>query len=721
MAIVTRFKAGSLLVLLGFLCQVNLAVNAAELTSVDYNVLPGEKVQIRLVMNGAVQARPNEFTTDNPARVVLDFPGVDSVLGRKTLEINVGSVRSVTAVSAQGRTRVVVNMVTLEPYFARQNGNDYLIVVGQSPEEADAMSFSSGPVDNFSGGGSDGGGGGGFSPELEFQESDGGGEAFPDVDPRFNNIRNVDFRRGPNGEGQVILQLSQPNSTVDLRQEGKKVIADFMESRIPEGLIRRIDVMDFATPAQFIDTSQQGGMVRVIVEADGDYEYLAYQADELFTIELKPLSDVEVERRKKDDRFKYTGEKVSFGFQDIEVRLVLQMIAEFTNLNIVISDTVTGNITLRLQNVPWDQVLDIVLRTKGLDKRREGDVIYVAPAKEIAAREAAELKAMESVEKLAPLRTEYIQVNYAKAKDIVSLLQSGEASLMSNRGSVAVDERTNTLLVQDTASKLEEIRDLVNRLDIPVRQVLIESRIVTADDGFVESMGVRFGVSDAGDNYGFSGTALGAESIRETNTAPLANRLNVNLPVIGASANPGTIGINIARLADGTILDLELSALETENRGEVIASPRVITVNQREAYIEQGVEIPFQSISTAGGAATAAIEFKKAVLSLRVTPQITPDDRVIMDLQVNQDTQGEDTDAGPAINTQEVGTQVLVSNGETVVLGGIYQRELVHTVNKVPLLGDLPLLGMLFRNTVNRDNKRELLIFVTPKILKQSF
>ncbi|MEM9102027.1 MAG: type IV pilus secretin PilQ [Pseudomonadota bacterium] len=680
------------------LVLISRAPLALELKAIDYNVLPGDRVQVRLQMDG-VPAIPKEFTTENPARIALDFVGVSSSLGRKTLNIGIGNARSVTAVSAQGRTRVVINLVALESYTTSVEGGDFYIMLGESSGSSNVAATTAAP--SFSG-----------TAEVSAMPQPTGTTSV--VDSRFNNITEVDFRRGRNGEGRVVLRLTKPNAPIDLRQEGNKIIAEFMDARIPQGLIRRVDVVDFATPAQIIDTSQQANSVKLEIEAGGDFEHIGYQADDLFTVELKPLTDDELEQRKKDTKFKYSGDKLSFSFQDISVRGVIMLLADFTGLNMVVSDSVTGNITLRLQNVPWDQALDIVLKTKGLDQRRSGDVILIAPANEIAAREKAELQAQQSVQKLAPLRSEFIQVNYAKAQDLVALLNAGETSLLSERGSVGVDERTNTLLVQDTADKLEEVRELVRRLDIPVRQVLIESRIVTANDEFDESMGVRFGVSDQGSEFGASGTLEGAESVRETGDAPLGQRLNVNLPIVGTG---GSIGFNVARLTDGTILDLELSALETENRGEVIASPRVITANQREAYIEQGVEIPFQTLTAAGGGTTANIEFKKAVLSLRVTPQITPDDRIIIDLVVNQDTQGVDTAAGPAINTQEIGTQVLVDNGETVVLGGIYQRELGKTINKVPVLGDLPVVGWLFKNTTGTDDKRELLIFVTPKIL----
>ncbi|MFT5521448.1 MAG: type IV pilus assembly protein PilQ [Enterobacterales bacterium] len=462
-----------------------------------------------------------------------------------------------------------------------------------------------------------------------------------------------------------------------------------------------------------------GNNIRLTIDTENDFEYLAYQTDNTFTIELKPLTENEA-KKLREEKKQFIGERLSLMFQDIEIRAVLQIIAQHTNLNLVASDTVRGNLTLRLQNVPWDQALDIILKTKGLDKRIDGNVMLVAPAKEISDREEQELNALQEVEKLSPLRTELIQINYAEAEDIASLLKASENSLLSERGSVSVDSRTNSLLVQDTASKLEEVRNLAKELDRPVRQVQIEARIVTASSGWTEEIGVRWGATKVRSETSLSGTLEGSNDSNAqigggAGAAALTDSLNVSLPVSGAA---GSFGMTFANLSKGLILDLELSALESESRGEVIASPRVITANQKEASIEAGEEIPFQSGGQ--GAAVANVQFKKAVLSLVVTPQITPDDRIILDLTVTQDTRGENTVSGPAINTQKVTTQVLVDNGQTVVLGGIYQQRTNRDETKVPFFGDIPYLGWMFRTKSDVRSKQELLIFVTPKILKES-
>ena len=530
------------------------------------------------------------------------------------------------------------------------------------------------------------------------------------------SISSLDFRRGTGGEGRIVLNMADSDISVDLRQEGRKVIADFMGANMQDSLLRKLDVIDFGTPATYIQTSRFSDKIRVTIDTVNEFEYLAYQTDNQFTIELKPLTKREAEKLRADKNV-YVGERLSLMFQDIEVRAVLQIIAQHTGLNLVASDTVRGNLTLRLQNVPWDQALDIILKTKGLDKRIDGNVMLVAPAQEIAAREKAELEASQQVAELAPLRTELIQVNYAKASEVATLLKAQENSLLSDRGSVTVDERTNSLLVKDTSDKLAEVRDLVSELDIPVRQVQIESRIVTASSGWTEEIGVQWGATKIRSEATISGSLPASNDLNAQigdGEANLSDTLNVSLPV----ANPaGSFGISYANLSKGLLLDLELSALENENRGEVIASPRVITANQKEASIEAGEEIPFQNATSSGA---TSVQFKKAVLSLTVTPQITPDDRIILDLTVTQDTRGEATAQGPAINTQQVTTQVLVDNGQTVVLGGIYQQRTNRDETKVPLLGDIPWLGWLFRTQSDVRAKQELLIFVTPKILKDS-
>ncbi|MCW8879736.1 MAG: type IV pilus secretin PilQ [Kangiellaceae bacterium] len=662
---------------------LSMSVSATEIQDISFNVMPGDRVEIRVRMDSP----PPEFkeiTTENPARIWMDLNGVSSALDRKTQSIGIGVTRSITAVEAGNKTRLVVNLVEMAPYTTSVDGNELVLNVGYGVDTVNTGGFNS-------------------SSQTSTQTA---------ASAMGDDISNIDFRRGESGEGRVVVELANSNIGIDLRQEGRTILADFVNAKIANELIRKLDVVDFATPAKIISTSRVGGNVRLAIDTLDEFEYLAYQADNTYVIELKPLTPEEVERKKLDEPV-YTGERLSLNFQDIPVRAVLAIIAEFTGLNLVTSDTVQGTITLRLQTVPWDQALDIVLRTKGLDKRMNGNVMRIAPAEEIAAREALELQTEKQIEQLAPLRSEFIQVNYAKASDLAQLILTKGANYVSGRGSVSVDERTNHLIVQDTAKKLDQIRMMVRALDVPVRQVLIESRVVVADDSFGDELGVRFGLTDRGSDGAISGTAQGSSDVFFNNNAG-DRTFAVDLPV---SSPAGSIGLTVARLADGTILDLELSALETENKGEVIASPRVITANQKEAYIEAGEEIPYLEQSSAGN---TSITFKKAVLSLTVTPQITPDDRIILDLVVKQDTRGEDTPSGPAINTREVGTQVLVENGETVVLGGVYQQRTNRDVTKVPFLGDLPGVGVLFRSTKDSSAKQELLMFVTPKIVKES-
>jgi len=656
--------------------------SATEISNVGFNVLPGDKVEIRVSMDSPPPSF-QEFTTNNPARIAMDFAGVTTNLSQKTHNIGVGVTRSVTAVEAGGRTRLVVNLVEMAPYSTRIDGNDLVVTVGYGTTPSSAASQ---------------------SPSVAASPSNSNRSS--------KDITNIDFRRGENGEGRVIIDLGNTNLGIDLRKEGRTVLADFVDASIADELVRKLDVVDFATPAQLISTSRVGGNVRLAIETLNEFEYLAYQANDSYIIELKPLTQEEIERKSLQAPV-YTGERLSLNFQIIPVRSALTILSEFTNINMITSDTVSGSIALRLNQVPWDQALDLILKTKGLDKRQTGNVMLIAPAEEIAAREALQLQTEKQIEQLAPLQSEFIQVNYAKATTMSELILTKGANYLSPRGSVSVDERTNTLLIQDTAKKLDSIRQMVNKLDIPIRQVLIESRIVVADNGFTDELGVRFGVSDLGSQAAISGTQQGTNNLL-FGADPQDRSLSVNLPVSQAA---GTIGLTFARLAEGTILDVELSALESESRGEVIASPRVFTTNNNEAYIESGEQIPYLQASSAGN---TTVTFKKAVLSLKVTPQITPDDRIILDLQINQDTRGEDTVFGPAINTREVGTRVLVENGETIVLGGVYQQRVNREVTKVPLLGDLPGIGALFRSTSDSSAKQELLMFVTPKIVKDT-
>jgi type IV pilus assembly protein PilQ len=665
------------------------------LEDISFNTLPGNRLQIALRM-AEPAVKPLDFTINEPARITLDLLETRNGLPQKTLPIGLGLARSISTAEAKGRTRVVLNLAQLVPYSTEVDGNTiYLTLENEAGLSQPANLASSTAAIAGSAVRS--------APELD------------------RGITGIDFRRGTKGEARVIVNLSNNSIPVDVNQEGGRIIVDFVRAGLPDSLAHRLDVLDFATPAKTVDAFQNGNNARIIVTpVDSNFEHLAYQSDEVFTLELKTIPK-EVREQKIKEKFGYTGERLSLNFQDIEVRSVLQLIADFTNLNVVVSDTVSGKLTLRLKNVPWDQALDIILDSKGLAQRKSGNVLLIAPTEEIATREKLELEALAQVQELAPLRSEYMQVNYAKATELALLLsgQGGTGGLLTERGKVSIDQRTNTLLVQDTSEKLEEIRGLVARLDIPVRQVLIESRIVIATDDFNKELGVRFGtlrstIEDGSDGSVITGNENALVNYLNGDDIEITDTLNVNLP---SSASMGSLSLALARLPFGTLLHLELSAMQAEGRGEVISSPRVITANQKEAFIEQGVEIPYEQ-STSSGA--TSIAFKKAVLSLKVTPQITPDDRIIMDLVVNNDTVGELFSGIPSIDTREVDTQVLVNNGETIVLGGIFEQIKRDQVDKIPFFGDLPGLGGLFRRTIKEDDKSELLIFVTPKIIRDN-
>ena len=693
------FRQAVALIALLLLPSLVLA-QSQTLNDMSYAALPGDRVKVTLQLSQPVSQDPMHFTIDNPARIALDFPDTSLNLKEKTKSIGVGMAQSVSAVEASGRTRVVLNLTESVPYEISTEGNNVNLVLESAGKSAPARASSS-------------------QVAAARKKSESGSSASD------SRIENVDFRRGEQGEGRVLVNLSDPAVNVDMNKEGDKVIIDFLDTTLPSEHDRRLDVTDFATPVSEINTFTRGDNVRMeISTGTSDYDHLAYQADNVFTVELKPLTPEEKKQQKKEE-FGYTGERLSLNFQNIEVRAVLQLIADFTGLNMVASDSVGGSVTLRLKNVPWDQALDIILKSKGLGMRKEGNVIMVAPQEEIAAREKLELEAKQQIQELAPLRSEFIQVNYAKASDLASLIKQESNNLLSERGNVSVDQRTNTLIVQDTASSLQAIREMVAELDIPVRQVLIESRVVNADESFAKDLGVKFGYSKhtnqgsqaSGELFG----AIGGKRPGDTdfggttsfNTSGEENFI-VDIPVADPNA---ALGLAIGKIGS-YLLQLELSAALAEGRGEDIASPRVITANQREAVIESGVEIPFQQATSSGA---TSVSFKKAVLSLRVTPQITPDNRVLLDLQVNQDTRGSPEVLGvPPINTRSVATQVLVDNGETVVLGGIYTKSDRQQEDRVPFFGELPYLGFLFRNTSVESSKTELLIFVTPKILDEN-
>ena len=681
---------------------------AVKLVGLESSSLPGDALEIKFQFDSAPPV-PAGYTIESPARIALDLKGVESALKEKYHSLGNGNVRSATVMGTGDRTRVIINMSSLVAYETEVVGNTLLVRVGQSVQASNA------------------------SVAV-------GSEASKTATSNTeSSITELDFRRGEQGEGMVMITVSDPSAAIDLREEGGNIVVEFVGVTLPEALMRRLDVIDFATPVSTIDAVSESGNAKISIGATGDYEYLAYQTDSQFTISVKPIAPEELERKRKD-KFQFTGEKLSLNFQDIEVRSVLQLIADFTELNLVASDTVAGRITLRLQNVPWDQALDLILKTKGLDKRKVGNVMLVAPADEIAAREKLELEANRQVEELAPLHTEYLVVNYAKALTIQELLTL-ETGFLSSRGSVSVDERTNTLIVQDTAKKLSEIRFMLEQLDIPVRQVMIEARVVIAKTDAAEELGVQWGIlgvnetvgsgtNAAGDTVFFTdqmsligGSRVGLESnvtsisTKDDNGAGLfsigANNLALNLGVTNEAASRISLGFFDSSTG---LIDLELSALEAEGKAEIVSTPKVLTADQQTARIASGKEIPYQEASASGATTTS---FKEAVLSLEVTPQITPEGRIIMDLQINQDTVGDIDDASniPIISTNEIKTSVIVDNGQTVVLGGVFQSEELENVAKTPFLGDLPVIGRLFRKNVNSIQKSELLIFITPKII----
>ena len=685
------------------------AADPIKLESIDVQTLSGQQVQLKLHMSGPAP-EPLPFTIDKPARIAFDLPNTTLALASRRIDVRSGGVDTVLAAEANGRTRLVVNVDTLIPYTTKVDGDNIIVTLGAQPGAAAKQANAARA----------GGGAAGAAAERA--------------------IRTIDFRRGADATGRVIVQLTDPRTPVNVRQEGNQVVVDFGGTQMPKNLMRRYDVMDFATPVQTVDAVRVEGSSRLVITAQGDFEQLAYQSDNQYTIEIKPS----LKRAAADDKKEYTGERLTLNFQDIDVRSVLQLLADTSGQNIVVSDSVTGNLTLRLQNVPWDQALDIVLRTKGLDKRRQDNVIIIGPTAELASREKAELAAHKEVQELAPVRTEFMQVNYAKVADLAKLIRptggsggggSGRNSMLSARGSLSVDERTNTLLVQDTNENLADIRRLVQTLDVPVKQVLIEARIVIVSDTFERDLGARFGVTSAQKNgsnglFSVTGNGNGADTMAQSGIANLAtkgtvtpvttpslnNRYQVNLP---SPTTNGSIGLSL--LGGSYLIDLELSAAQNEGKSETISSPRVITANQKQATIMQGVEIPYQESASSGATTT---QFKNAVLSLKVTPLITPDNRVILDLDVSDDSVGSQVTSAtggsvPSIDTRQITTQVLVNDGQTVVLGGILDTTKSKSANKVPFLGDIPVLGNLFKSTKTVNNKTELLIFITPKILRE--
>jgi type IV pilus assembly protein PilQ len=680
------------------------AQDTNRLEAIDVQTLPGQQVQLTMRLSGPA-AEPLSFTIDNPARISFDLKDTVLALPSRRIDVRSAGLDSIVAAEAKDRARLVLNLDKLVPYQTRVEGNAIVVMLGTGSAQA--------------------------APAVAAAQSSESASA----GAVSRAIRAIDFRRGTDGAGRVVVKLTDPRTQINLRPLGNQIIADFAGADLPKNLMRRYDATDFGTPITDFDVVRAGNGTRIVINAAGDYEQLAYQSDDQYVIEVQPARKVVAAQ---DDKREYTGERLTLNFQDIETRAVLQLLADASGQNIVVSDTVTGSVTLRLQNVPWDQALDIVLRTKGLDMRKQDNVIIVAPAEELAAREKADLAAKKDIQELAPLRSEFLQVNYAKASEMAELIKSQGSSLLSARGGVAFDERTNTLLLQDTADRLADIRRLVATLDIPIRQVLIEARIVIVNDDFTRELGVRAGYTGIKRN-GADGVIVTSGSGEATDTSlegaldnlqnngtpfpvPIptgsdaSSRYNVNLPVRNAAGRIATM-----LLGSDYIVDLELSAAQAEGRGRVVSSPRLITANQKEASIEQGVEIPYQEQASSGA---ATIQFKKAVLSLKVTPQITPDNRIILDLNVKKDSVGQVlVQTGgvgvPSIDTREVTTQVLVNDGQTVVLGGILETVDRSDENKVPYIGDVPVLGRLFKTTRRTNDKDELLVFVTPKIVRE--
>ncbi|WP_323064928.1 type IV pilus secretin PilQ family protein [Aeromonas jandaei] len=710
----------------------------ATLQEIKVNPLLADQLQLELSFSEPVSSFTDRLSYQ-PNQLLLHIPGAVGALKVNPLPIQRQGVDNIKVEGKGAGLDIKIALDQLAPYQVQQQGSKLLVSLGEGASTASfnaqsalltpaaaPVSTSAAPVTTSALINSNVvassqpiqpqampvASTSSAKPVLNNYQNSGGGAY-------FNTVTGVDFRRGKDGQGEFLVTLDNSSAAVDVSSRGQTVMAKFHGTSVPDGLLNLINVQDFATPVSQVEVSRQGSDTLFELSVNGQFDYRYDQADKMFIIEVKKRTAAAGSKQ-------YQGKPISLNFQDIPVRTVLQLIADFNNLNLVTTDSVSGNITLRLDGVPWEQALDIILKVRGLDKRLDNNILLVAPADEIATREKQQLESRNQVADLAPLYTEYLQINYAKASEVAALLSSQSTKLLSSRGAVSVDERTNVLVVKDTAEVISNIKRMLDILDIPVKQVVIEARMVTIDDGFDEALGVRWGVTkNDGHGNSTSGSIEGNDTSGNNNgtsaiTRPTADdRMNVNLPVTNAA---GTLAFQVARLADGTLLDLELSALEKESKAEIIASPRVTTANQKPALIEQGTEIPYVESSSSGA---TSVTFKKAVLSLKVTPQITPDNRVILDLTVTQDTKGETVPTGTgdavSINAQSITTQVLVNNGETLVLGGIYQQTIKSDVTKVPLLGDIPGLGALFRKTTSENKKRELLIFVTPKIVTDAF
>ncbi len=678
-----------------WIAMMSPVLQAANLKTLDVAALPGDRIELKLSFDAPVPA-PRGYTTEQPARIALDLPGVTSQLATKSRDLGAGNARSVVVVQAQDRTRVIINLTTLSPYSSRVDGNNLFVVIGQGAAAAQASQPTT----------AKGAARVAVPPPTP-------ASARPYVPAGVRAIRNVDFQRGELGEGNVVIDLSNASIAADIQEQGGKIRVDFAKTQLPDPLRVRLDVKDFATPVQFVSATASGDKASISIEPSGAFDYSAFQTENKLTISVRPLTNEDVDRRAADKPV-YTGEKLSLNFQDIDVRSVLQLIADFTNLNLVASDTVQGGITLRLQNVPWDQALDLVLKTKGLDKRKVGSVLLVAPADEIAARERQELESLKQIAELAPLRRELLQVNYAKAADIAKLFQSvtSAESKADERGSITVDERTNNIIAYQTQDRLDELRRIVSQLDIPVRQVMIEARIVEANVDYDKQIGVRWGGrTDRSRKWSVGGLDDNGDEAGNT-----GNDLTANIPFVDLGAPNASAGVGIGFLTNNALLDLELSAMEKTGNGEIVSQPKVVTSDKETAKILKGTEIPYQESSSSGA---TTVSFKEASLSLEVTPQITPDNRIIMEVKVTKDEPDylNAVLGVPPIKKNEVNAKVLISDGETIVIGGVFSNTQSKVVEKVPFLGDVPYLGRLFRRDVVAEAKSELLVFLTPRIM----
>jgi type IV pilus assembly protein PilQ len=662
----------------------------------------GGQTVVRVTMAKPLSAPPASFTVNQPARIAFDFPGTGNSLGKPSQEVNEGDLRTMNLVQVGDRTRMVLNLRQMVPYKTEIDGRNLLVTLSQPAASAATRAAATSAPTRFA-------------------------EGAADVK---HALRDVDFRRGKVGEGRVVVELSDTTTGIDIRQQGQTLVVDFLKTQLPENLRRRLDVTDFGTPVQSMNAFQQGDNVRLVIEPKGLWEYNAYQSDTQFVVEVKPVQ-YDPNKLTQGSRGGYQGDKLSLNFQNIDVRSVLNVIADFTDLNIITSDTVNGNLTLRLKDVPWDQALDIILQTRGLAMRKNGNVIWIAPRDELATQEKLELEAKQQIADLEPLRTENFQLNYTKAEAFTKILTDDKQRILSKRGSAVVDPRTNQLFIQDIPSRLEEVRKIVAKTDVPVKQVMIEARIVEATDRFSRTLGFRLGYNDmsgqgsrlfGGPNRQLMGGGLGSTGYTtgQIVTQPdfFRDSLSVNLPATPTEtgAQRGAFSLILFNKAQTKFVNLEITALESDGKAKVISSPRVITADQVEAIIEQGTELPYQQATSSGA---TAISFRKANLALKVKPQITPDGNVVMEVDVNKDAVGVQTPAGFAIDTKHVKTSVLVENGGTVVIGGIYTQEERSTINKVPLLGDLPGVGFMFRNRLSVDNKTELLVFLTPRIVDE--